>query len=874
MRSLLNGLTSIWLRRPWVKPLVLLILTALCNLTLLLSPSTLVQSWAALFLAVLLPGYLAGQLWLRRTVGLGERLVLSVGLGFALLILLLLGLSYLPGGLNWGTVALTFSLLLFVLILAVWRWSQPGARPQSRTTLVWSRWELIALLVLLSGAAYLRFTNIGYSELHGDEALVALRANDVIQGWGRALFIHKKGPGEILVAVVMYVLTGRLTEYAAHLPFAFASWTAVFATYLLGRRWFGAVGGWWAGALVAVDGYLMAFGRMLQYQSLIFLLVVLTVLAMQQGVDRPKAPARYLWLAAFLMAVGLLAHYEAAVAAVPALWLLILLWQAQQGRWWRSLGWTLRQMAGPLLVGTVILALFYVPFVLDPEFFRDTFAYLVDYRLAGHTAPEGLSIIVGRSTLYSSSYYFWTLALLTVVGLLRLYWRYLPRRAAIGWILLLAAVLIALLWDATAFFALPARLALLLWLLSFAPAWLAPSLPATERTAWLWFGAPLLGVIFFVIKPGTHVYIFFIPWALVSGMVVAQGWAALTRRWGALPTRLLLAPALLCLALLFGNYARWLFVVNDPEILRTWDENRPAGYPTSFTTPVFESIFGFPIRNGWKTVAALYDQRVMQGRFQSNDRFSMVPDWYLRGHEYCGRDEPTYFLLVPYPLPYDRPIVAEQRRQLAADYYLWGIVNSNAQPHMEIYARRDQLAIEDTGTPRSFAEESYTPYFNTRLLAPFTPNGPLGVQAVPNPTNFHFGAQGEIALLGYTVDRNWVASGDEVEVTLYWQTAVPLDHDYYVSIQVIDLSDAHKVGQRDGEPGCNRFPTSLWVPGDRLFDRYYVPIDAAARSGDYRLYVTMYQMDDLTGPQIALPVTDPSGQPVPGASLTTITVAP
>ena len=33
MRSLLNGLTSIWLRRPWVKPLVLLIL---CQLALIL----------------------------------------------------------------------------------------------------------------------------------------------------------------------------------------------------------------------------------------------------------------------------------------------------------------------------------------------------------------------------------------------------------------------------------------------------------------------------------------------------------------------------------------------------------------------------------------------------------------------------------------------------------------------------------------------------------------------------------------------------------------------------------------------------------------------------------------------------------------------
>ena len=54
--------------------------------------------------------------------------------------------------------------------------------------------------------------------------------------------------------------------------------------------------------------------------------------------------------------------------------------------------------------------------------------------------------------------------------------------------------------------------------------------------------------------------------------------------------------------------------------------------------------------------------------------------------EYCGRDEPNYFLLVPYPLPVDRPIVAQKRQELAGSYYLWGVVTSNDHPHMEIYA--------------------------------------------------------------------------------------------------------------------------------------------------------------------------------------------
>jgi hypothetical protein len=318
------------------------------------------------------------------------------------------------------------------------------------------------------------------------------------------------------------------------------------------------------------------------------------------------------------------------------------------------------------------------------------------------------------------------------------------------------------------------------------------------------------------------------------------------------------------LALLFGNYVYQLFVRNNPEILFTWDENRPTGYWTSFETPAFESIFGFPIRNGWKSVASLYAQGTLRGRFDTNDRFSMVPDWYVRGAQYCGRDQMNYYMLVPYPLPIDRPLMEKKRHELAHNYYLWGIVTSNDQPHMEIYARRDRVAAEQEGSPRMLAEEDFVAYYNEHLLAPFTRNGPLGAQPIPNPSNYRYGET--ITLVGHDVASQEVMRGGEVELRLYWRATAPVAADYFVSVQAINLQTTGKAGQRDGEPGCNRFPTTTWVVGDTIFDRYFVPIAEDVEPGEYTLFVKMYNEAGT------LPVTGSNGVVSDGAILTTITV--
>lgn len=839
-----------------------LVALILCNAILLIPAPNALQSWAAVGLAILLPGLLlvnwvVGQ---GDEIGLGERFVFGVGAGLGLLVVLMLALSYLPGGLSFAQVSVSFNVLALLLVVAnvFWVRSSPFTFPQP-----YLNGQLLSLAALLIGAAFLRFTNIDYSDLHGDEALVALRATDVIQGWERALFIHKKGPGEILIGTAMYVLTGGLTEYAAHLPFALASWTGVLATYSLGRRWFGPVAGWWAGAMVATDGYLMAFGRMLQYQSIVFLMVVATVLAVEVARQRGVAVTRYLLLAALFLATALLAHYEGVMAFVPAFVLLGALWR-QEGGDGAALRRVARWMALPLVLGVAICAAFYIPFVLDPEFFRDTFAYIFGHRLAGQAAPEVFPTVVGRSTLYSSSYYFWTLVALTLVGMVWGYRRYTPQWLSIGLTLLLAGAMAALLMDATAFLSGNAWLARGIFVALFVPLWFGRAVPVGERAAWLWFGLPLMAVMFFIAKPGTHVYVFFIPWALVTGMVVGDAWDALARRWGVFPVHYGLAPAMALLALVFGVYVYQLFVQNDPETLLTWDENRPAGYWTSYETPAFESIFGFPIRNGWKSVASLYEQGVMQGRFDTNDRFSMVPDWYVRGEEYCGRDEPNYYLLVPYPLPVDRPLVAQQRADLDSRYYLWGVVTSNEQPHMEIYARRDRMAAELEGSPRTIREEEFVDFYNENLLAPFTRNGPLGAQPIPNASNYRFGDN--IYLVGHEIVNANTEPGGEVELHLYWRASAPIPMNYFVSVQAINLQTTGKAGQRDGEPGCNRFPTTTWVAGDTIFDRLVIPIEDVAQPGEYSLLVKLYNEAGT------LPVTDANGVVSDGAVLTTITV--
>ena len=820
--------------------LIPILITALvAHALLFVSLPLIVQAWAALILTGLLPGLLLVE-WLvggrSREQGapldVWERTLYSIGAGASIIVITMLLLSYLPGPiLRWQTfVAFDAIILILLVAIAFRRAPAPDAAPAAEWSPVWTTvprsWLLAGVIALALVAGFLRFYQLHYSEFQGDETRVLLRTAEAIQGLEDTLYIHKKGPGEILLPASIYSLLDRLNEVSARLPFTLLNITGLFAIFLLGWRMFGAVAGWSAAMILALDGYFAGFARIVQYQSMVFCLVVLTVLVLYRLVRVPRLLPNYLTLAAIFLATAMLSHYEGGIAFVPGAVLLFALWR--RGVTLARLG---QAIIAPVIIGAAMLALFYVPFVLHPSF-ASTYNYLADSRI-GNTFPyNNLEDFFIRTTLYSTTYYVVLMTLVTIAGLAWVYWRNLPRVGAVlAMLLLVAGVALSFfrpLWlnvgdtnHTWIFFA-----------LALAVAWVAPRISLEERVAWLWFGVAMLFLLFFVQLPNTHVYGFIIGWALVVGMILDAGYSALARAITAPRARLAASATAALLILLFANYAAWYFTLGPAETLRNWRTARPPGYWVTYDMPIGQSIFGFPLTNGWKAVGTLIADGVIDAPFDVHGK-EPVADWYTRGQGYCPRDA-VYYLWHDAVEPGDRDFHHGIRADIEKwGYQLFGEVTINNEPRLAIYKMSDEPI-----TPQQFVGEHYMNHYDRELSDPiFAKDGPTAVMTYEKPTDFRFGDV--IRLIGYTLEGQDNVPGGAVNVTLYWQVDAPVPEAYDVFVQIIDRSDAYKAGQTDGEPVCNMLATDLWEPGQIIADRYYIPLAEDARATTYTLLIGM-----------------------------------
>jgi hypothetical protein len=106
-----------------------------------------------------------------------------------------------------------------------------------------------------------------------------------------------------------------------------------------------------------------------------------------------------------------------------------------------------------------------------------------------------------------------------------------------------------------------------------------------------------------------------------------------------------------------------------------------------------------------------------------------------------------------------------------------------------------------------------------------------------------------IELLGYDVATEAGKPGDTIEVTLYWRALDYVPKHYKVSValmgQRLNPRDNTPLwGQQDNEPVNWQAPTTLWLPGDVIADRYHVAIDLTAPPGEYVLLAVMYGLVD------------------------------
>ena len=520
---------------------------------------------AAFALLWLLPAvawhrWLRGADLVRAAGGLG---LAFVGSGLATLLLHLL-----PGAFPAGLARVVYVVLVAVpLGLALHDIHDGEPVPDGRV-----RWDLVIVLAI---ALLVRLPNLGYSEFQGDEAVIMQRAADALLGDDDELFIHQKGPVEILVPMSIWALSGTITEWQARLPFVLAGLLAVLSVTALGSSWFGHRAGIAAGLLVAINGFMVAFARIVQYQNLVIAMGCLSLLWLIEYrlAQRPMAPV----LSAIFLAFGLLSHYDTVLVAPAAVAVAIV--ALSEAKADPQVG---RNIFGHLLVaagvGAVVLALFYVPFVLNPMFSR-TFNYLAAGRLGSGLFHNRLTSVWRMSIFYNALYY--------VVGL--------------GVLVLGAAIL-----------------------------------RRGRLGAWLYLGVPLIFYCFAVVDPRTHVYTFYpgaavLAGAVLAGVVPSASWS---RR-----LRVAVGGTLGIWYILCAGYIGLVFVRHRVEYKRAWPESRHPLYPVPFADEALPPYghFGFPYQAGWKAVEHLFDQGIVFGTYASNEE-PEITTWYIRSgaRTMCG----------------------------------------------------------------------------------------------------------------------------------------------------------------------------------------------------------------------------------------------
>ncbi len=114
----------------------------------------------------------------------------------------------------------------------------------------------------------------------------------------------------------------------------------------------------------------------------------------------------------------------------------------------------------------------------------------------------------------------------------------------------------------------------------------------------------------------------------------------------------------------------------------------------------------------------------------------------------------------------------------------------------------------------------------------------------------------DITLLGAEFDRQ------QAELALYWRAKRPVAANYSVFVHLLD-SAGNMLGQADGAPYANRYPTGAWRPGEIIVDRRAITAAVPDVTQIDRIAVGLY--DPATG--VRLPAFAADGARLAGDAL-------
>jgi hypothetical protein len=643
------------------------------------------------------------------------------------------------------------------------------------------------------------------------------------------------------------------------LPFALAGTLIPLLGFLLatslfeGHRMATGVGVATAG-LLALNGFMVAFSRIVQYQVLVVFMSGLALWCSWQW--RRDGGLRWLMLCSVFLGSALLAHYDGLIALPAIIYVIATAWHRRTGRE-EKLRSSLHIVAALALL-CLVLGLFYLPHGLDTQATR-TGEYLGE-RIGSAPVKNNLASFQHFNVFYTSFYYY-ALTGLLVFGLL--VWRsrdmYGLRRLRrlSRWIpIVLGLAVIVLLCRPETLRTSTLDLAFIPFALLFFGALGSASLDDGQRAVLLWLTVPFLGYNFAVALPLTHIYTIVPAWALLAGLasisagdyiVTSPGIIAPWRRWHAR-----LAAVLACvIAALFAGYLALAYLRHDVEFLADWPRSHVALYWTPYSDPPSTGFFGFPHRSGWKAVGALYTSGQLHGDYSSNEEPDITA-WYTRNAPRACDAYPEHYFIADDVVdmwPVDTSQIHKEYENFAQ------ITLANGKGLM-VYRTRP------AGIPLgALSFETLAAVFDkTAVPSAFA-------RSVHAAHRMQVDLDNLVRLIGYELDDQRAYPDGRLTVTLYWQALTTIGEDYHVFVHLEEETSIW--AQSDGRPVCWTYPTYVWRPGQMIADHHALRIRADTPPGEYPVLVGMYRPDDGQRLEVVDANDHPTGNAIP---LTTVTI--
>jgi hypothetical protein len=127
-----------------------------------------------------------------------------------------------------------------------------------------------------------------------------------------------------------------------------------------------------------------------------------------------------------------------------------------------------------------------------------------------------------------------------------------------------------------------------------------------------------------------------------------------------------------------------------------------------------------------------------------------------------------------------------------------------------------------------------------------------------------------LRLVGYDLSAQQIKPGDELALTLYWQTLVRPAKAYKVFTHLYDEQTGVMAGQHDKVLLSGDWPTTCWAPGEVYQEMFRISVQSETPASNYVLQTGFY--DEISGERLA--VEQPGFPPDTRAILTTVDVRP